>query len=65
MSKWLGKNGILDIFGGIRGLFGKYPANLNISRTDRMTLIYVSSQSEKTLLCIINSHSSVGLVSRQ
>ena len=36
----------------IRGLSGKYPAILNISRTGRVALVQLGSQSEKTLLCI-------------
>jgi len=34
------------------GLSGKYPATLNISRTDRAALMYLGSQAEETLLCI-------------
>jgi len=36
----------------MRGLSGKYPAILNISRTGRVALIYLGSQSEETLLGI-------------
>jgi len=36
----------------VRGLSGKYPATLNISRTDHVALIYHGSQSEETLLRI-------------
>ena len=36
----------------LQGLSGKYPAILNISRTGRVALMYLGSQSEKTLLRI-------------
>ena len=36
----------------IRGLSGKYLAILNISRTGRVALTQLGSQSEQTLLCI-------------
>jgi hypothetical protein len=47
-----------------RGASGKYQAILNISRTGRVALMYLGSQSEETLLCI-REQSSMGLVSRQ
>ena len=48
----------------IRGLSGKYPAILNISRTGRMALMQLGSNSDETLLCN-REHSPVGLVSLQ
>ena len=36
----------------IRGMSGKYPAVLNISRNGRVALMQLGSQSEETLLCI-------------
>jgi len=36
----------------IRLLPGKYPAILNVLRTDHVVVIYLGSQSEETLLCI-------------
>jgi len=36
----------------IRGMSGKYPTILNISRTGQVALMYLSSQSEETLLRI-------------
>jgi hypothetical protein len=44
----------------IRGLSGKYPAILNISRTGRVVLMQLGSQSEKTLLCIREQSLSCG-----
>ena len=44
----------------IRGLSGKYPAILNISRTGRVALVQLGSQSEKTLLCIHEQSLSCG-----
>jgi hypothetical protein len=41
---------LLDFASCIRGLSGEYAAILNISRTGRVALMYLSSQSEKTLL---------------
>ena len=43
-----------------RGLSGKYPAILNISRTGRETLMELGSQSEETLLCICEQSLSCG-----
>lgn len=42
-----------------------YPAILNISRTGGLTLMYLGSQSEEILLASTNSHSPLGLDSRQ
>jgi hypothetical protein len=36
----------------IRGLSGKYPAILNISRTGYVALLLLGSQSEETLFCV-------------
>jgi len=44
----------------VRGLSGKYPAMLNISRTVRLTLMYLGSQSEETLLRICEQSHSRG-----
>ena len=41
---------ITPVYLGVRGLSGKYPSILNISRTDRVALIWLGSQSGKTLL---------------
>ena len=43
---------LLLIYPYIRGLSGKYPAILNISRTVCVVMMELSSQSEETLLCI-------------
>ena len=48
----------------IRGLFGKYPAILNISRTVRVTLMQLGTQ-RRPYCASMNSYSPVGLVSRQ
>jgi len=39
---------------------GKYPAILNNSRTSRVALMYLGSQSEETLLCIHEQSLSSG-----
>jgi hypothetical protein len=44
----------------IRGLSGKYPAILNISRTVRVALTLLDSQSEETWLCIREQSLSCG-----
>ena len=49
----------------LRGLSGKYLTIFNISRTGGVTLMNLGSQSEKTYCASVNSHSPVGLVSRQ
>ena len=46
----------------IRGLSGKYPAILNISRTGHVALMF--SQRRPYYCASVNSHSPVGLVSR-
>jgi len=48
----------------IQGLSRKYLSILSISRTSCVALISLGSQSEETLLCILE-HSPVGLVSWQ
>jgi hypothetical protein len=51
--------------GVIQGLSRKYPAILNISRTGRVALMQLGSQSEETSVRIREQSLSVGLVSRQ
>jgi hypothetical protein len=48
----------------IQELSRKYLSILNILRTSHVALMYLGSQSEETLLHILNSHSSMGLLSR-
>jgi len=44
----------------MRGLSGKYPSILNISRTGRVAWMYLGSQSQETLLRILEQTLSRG-----
>jgi len=43
-----------------KGCPGKYPAILNVSRTGRLALMYLGSQSEETFLFICEQSLSCG-----
>ena len=49
----------------IREFSGKYPSIFNISRTGRMTLMLLANSQRRPYCTSVNSHSPVGLVSRQ
>ena len=47
------------------GCHGKYPAIFNISRTCHVALMYLAASQRRPYCASVNSHSPVGLVSRQ